>query len=118
MIAEYLKRRDAENYARELARHYGPDVHFDVVGMPDPVFGDAVWYVLGTGTVDGRAFAQYAHCLFTTSDAADDPLCVDPGGRRIIKKKKILRIREQTKHLDKHRHSHFCDTQSNRLQAV
>ena len=39
MIAEYLTRRDAENYARELARHYGPDVHFDVVGMPDPVFG-------------------------------------------------------------------------------
>ena len=60
MIAEYLTRRDAENYALELARHYGPDVHFDVVGMPDPVFGDTVWYVLGTGTVDGRAFAQYA----------------------------------------------------------
>ena len=49
MIAEYLTRRDAENYARELARHYGPDVHFDVVGMPDPVFGDAVWYVRQNG---------------------------------------------------------------------
>jgi hypothetical protein len=60
MIVEYLTRRDAENYARELAPHYGPDVHFDVVSLPDPVFGDTVWYVLGTGTVDGRDFAQYA----------------------------------------------------------
>ena len=27
-------------------------------------------------------------CLLYTSDAADDPPCVDPGGRRILKKKK------------------------------
>ena len=27
-------------------------------------------------------------CLLYTSDAADDPLCVDLGGRRILKKKK------------------------------
>ena len=27
-------------------------------------------------------------CLLYTSDAADDLLCVDLGGRRIIKKKK------------------------------
>jgi hypothetical protein len=60
MLAEYLTRRDAENYARELARHYGPDVHFGVVSIPDPVFGDIVWYVLGTGMVDGRVFAEYA----------------------------------------------------------
>ena len=61
MIAEYFTRRDAEIYAKELTQLYGPDVHFDVVGMPDPVFGDTVWYVLGTGTVDGEMFAQYAH---------------------------------------------------------
>src|SRR5680860_1673066 len=30
----------------------------------------------------------YAACLLYTSDAADDLLCVDLGGRRIIKKKK------------------------------
>ena len=29
----------------------------------------------------------YHHCLLYTSDAADDLLCVDLGGRRIIKKK-------------------------------
>ena len=31
-------------------------------------------------------------CLLYTSDAADDLLCVDLGGRRIIKKKKIQSI--------------------------
>src|SRR5450756_2073235 len=30
---------------------------------------------------------QYHSCLLYTSDAADDLLCVDLGGRRIIKKK-------------------------------
>ena len=34
-------------------------------------------------TVEG-----YHTCLLYTSDAADDLLCVDLGGRRIIKKKK------------------------------
>ena len=29
-------------------------------------------------------------CLLYTSDAADDLLCVDLGGRRIIKKKKPI----------------------------
>eukprot|EP01016_Furgasonia_blochmanni_P018137 TRINITY_DN206_c0_g1_i5.p3 TRINITY_DN206_c0_g1~~TRINITY_DN206_c0_g1_i5.p3 ORF type:complete len:103 (-),score=14.16 TRINITY_DN206_c0_g1_i5:30-338(-) len=29
-------------------------------------------------------------CLLYTSDAADDLLCVDLGGRRIIKKKKLI----------------------------
>src|SRR5680860_1898089 len=32
--------------------------------------------------------AQWSYCLLYTSDAADDLLCVDLGGRRIIKKKK------------------------------
>eukprot|EP00657_Telonema_sp_P-1_P009393 TRINITY_DN3579_c0_g1_i1.p1 TRINITY_DN3579_c0_g1~~TRINITY_DN3579_c0_g1_i1.p1 ORF type:complete len:123 (-),score=37.24 TRINITY_DN3579_c0_g1_i1:66-434(-) len=31
---------------------------------------------------------QHNHCLLYTSDAADDLLCVDLGGRRIIYKKK------------------------------
>src|SRR5450756_741763 len=31
---------------------------------------------------------QFRACLLYTSDAADDLLCVDLGGRRIIKKKK------------------------------
>ena len=34
-----------------------------------------------------RAEADLWACLLYTSDAADDLLCVDLGGRRIIKKK-------------------------------
>ena len=31
-------------------------------------------------------FKEFTNCLLYTSDAADDLLCVDLGGRRIIKK--------------------------------
>ena len=37
--------------------------------------------------VHGDPVAQGQCCLLYTSDAADDLLCVDLGGRRIIKKK-------------------------------
>ena len=33
---------------------------------------------------------NYKSCLLYTSDAADDLLCVDLGGRRIIKTKKNI----------------------------
>src|SRR5659263_757949 len=38
------------------------------------------------GTISERA-GLFIGCLLYTSDAADDLLCVDLGGRRIIKKK-------------------------------
>eukprot|EP00657_Telonema_sp_P-1_P001054 TRINITY_DN1227_c0_g1_i30.p1 TRINITY_DN1227_c0_g1~~TRINITY_DN1227_c0_g1_i30.p1 ORF type:complete len:171 (+),score=34.57 TRINITY_DN1227_c0_g1_i30:324-836(+) len=38
--------------------------------------------------IQRRQLVQPIHCLLYTSDAADDLLCVDLGGRRIIKKKK------------------------------
>ena len=38
-------------------------------------------------TVSGFSYGWYVACLLYTSDAADDLLCVDLGGRRIIKKK-------------------------------
>ena len=41
--------------------------------------GMASWYE--------RVFERFFGCLLNTSDAADDSLCVDLGGRRIIKKK-------------------------------
>src|SRR5450756_562401 len=44
---------------------------------------DASLRRLGTDYID-----LYQICLLYTSDAADDLLCVDLGGRRIIKKKK------------------------------
>ena len=37
---------------------------------------------------DAEFDALFDFCLLYTSDAADDLLCVDLGGRRIIKKKK------------------------------
>src|SRR5428012_25137 len=39
-----------------------------------------------------------AGCLLYTSDAADDLLCVDLGGRRIIKKKKKIKYKKKNKH--------------------
>ena len=46
---------------------------------------------VGEGVPDRRGLGPRGHvqvCLLYTSDAADDLLCVDIGGRRIIKKKK------------------------------
>ena len=44
-----------------------------------------------------QAIDMLEGCLLYTSDAADDLLCVDLGGRRIIKKKKtqlITRVKQ------------------------
>ena len=41
-----------------------------------------------TGSFRTDADGVLKTCLLYTTDAADDLLCVDPGGRRIIKKKK------------------------------
>ena len=60
MIAKYPTRGNAEIYASELAQLYGPAVHFHVVEMSDLLFGDTVWYVLGTGMVHGHMFGEYA----------------------------------------------------------
>src|SRR5450756_2221914 len=51
----------------------------EVVAVTDP---------LGPASPDAAEFAHISYCLLYTSDAADDLLCVDLGGRRIIKKKK------------------------------
>ncbi len=40
------------------------------------------------GKAGGGLLLARKACLLHTSDAADDRLCVDLGGRRIIKKKK------------------------------
>ena len=37
---------------------------------------------------DSYRYSHHLPCLLYTSDAADDLLCVDLGGRRIVKKKK------------------------------
>ena len=53
-------------------------VRLDVAGHPDSAPGQSQC---------GKAVCR---CLLYTSDAADDLLCVDLGGRRIIKKKKKI----------------------------
>ena len=49
-------------------------------------------YLFAAGTLFGRVAETGGKdtCLLYTSDAADDLLCVDLGGRRIIKKKTQL----------------------------
>src|SRR5450756_1130454 len=44
-------------------------------------------WVMVCGAPSSSTISLYS-CLLYTSDAADDLLCVDLGGRRIIKKKK------------------------------
>ena len=44
--------------------------------------------LLPAGVGGGSVARAIKTCLLYTSDAADDLLCVDLGGRRIIKKKK------------------------------
>ena len=46
-------------------------------------------------------------CLLYTSDAADDLLCVDLGGRRIIKKKKKSKHYPSQQH-NKSPYQHYC----------
>ena len=51
---------------------------FEAVARADGEVSDEEWQAL------------FNACLLYTSDAADALLCVDLGGRRIIKKKKII----------------------------
>mgnify|MGYP007112012006 CR=1 FL=1 len=46
------------------------------------------WNAGQKNEVINQILTPYWDCLLYTSDAADDLLCVDLGGRRIIKKKK------------------------------
>src|SRR5665213_4421322 len=71
----YAKGRKLEVFRRYGAHHkFGEDEEIDLAGVDvvlmrqDPPFDMA-----------------YITCLLYTSDAADDLLCVDLGGRRIIK---------------------------------
>ena len=48
--------------------------------------------VVRLGPIEAGALDQHHPCLLYTSDAADDLLCVDLGGRRIIQKQKTLYV--------------------------
>ena len=53
----------------------------------------SVWYAEGEEYANNLLVDLQVrdYCLLYTSDAADDLLCVDLGGRRIIKKRTIYR---------------------------
>ena len=55
-----------------------------------------VLHEMETKKIKNHDFGQHVICLLYTSDAADERSSVDLGGRRIIKKKKIWYISEQT----------------------
>ena len=55
---------------------------FNAGDAPVSLNGLSLQYASATGT------GLFGACLLYTSDAADDHLCVDLGGRRIIKKNK------------------------------
>ena len=58
-------------------------------------FNDSDFEILAIndlGNLENMAYLL-SSCLLYTSDAADDLLCVDLGGRRIIKKKNNFHIR-------------------------
>ena len=64
------------------------------VGQAARTVGRARERVLHAAIGQGK---RHAHpCLLYTSDAADDLLCVDLGGRRIIKKKKSIHTTQTT----------------------
>src|SRR5450756_3117888 len=54
--------------------------------------GVNVYAMLEQGNTIDNITGAFTTCLLYTSDAADDLLCVDLGGRRIIKKQKQQRV--------------------------
>ena len=65
------------------------DIKSDTPGVTNP----EAW----TGTYFKGVPITIKACLLYTSDAADDLLCVDLGGRRIIKKKTTKKIKKIVK---------------------
>src|SRR5450756_3146662 len=65
--------------ARLRVRVFAGEDDFPVLASVIDIWPAANWY-------EREAFDLYGICLLYTSDAADDLLCVDLGGRRIIKK--------------------------------
>ena len=82
----------AEDGIRDLVRSRGLGDVYKRQGLgkqgPKSLFGCLVRQVTNIQFYDHFRSPLPPTCLLYTSDAADDLLCVDLGGRRIIKKKK------------------------------
>ena len=83
----------AEDGIRDLVRSRGlGDVYKRQEVGHTGLFADGLNKWLAGEPTDeeiGRGRGLYQRCLLYTSDAADDLLCVDLGGRRTIKKKNV-----------------------------
>ena len=113
-----LIRRFEEEAGRQYQRakaggflHLASGEEATIVGTTSVMRDDD--YLIGTYRTHGHAIARgtpaksVMACLLYTSDAADDLLCVDLGGRRSIKKKK------------KHKkHGMRCSTIPTRLSSI
>ena len=82
----------AEDGIRDLVRSRGlGDVYKRQAGYPMNIEVLSLFPECFKGFIESSMVARAINlgiCLLYTSDAADDLLCVDLGGRRIIKKKK------------------------------
>ena len=82
----------AEDGIRDLVRSRGlGDVYKRQVVSRWSFVGGGLWSAVSAQRCRPRGWRSRAGlqtCVLYTSDAADDLLCVDLGGRRIIKKKK------------------------------
>ena len=82
----------AEDGIRDLVRSRGLGDVYKRQGWVSAEFGARSWIRLAMGRAGSQvrpiSIAPPTSCLLYTSDAADDLPCVEPGGRRIIKKKK------------------------------
>src|SRR5450756_3215257 len=96
--ATRVRRRERKNIASGVA-HVNSSFNNTTITITDAQGNTIAWSSAGTmGFKGSRKSTPYAaqvaaedvskNCLLYTSDAADDLLCVDLGGRCIIKKKK------------------------------
>ena len=67
-----------------------------MVYMAFAVFALGLVFKFAVVAFSPRIKGRLGACLLYTSDAADDLLCVDLGGRRIIKKKTKIHTRSTT----------------------
>ena len=88
--------------AEMMLRHMGWTEAADLIisSMEKSILSKKVTYdfarlMEGATQVSCSGFGQVMICLLYQSDAADDVLCVDLGGRRIIKKKRYTTTHEQ-----------------------
>ena len=80
---------------RDIVKFAGRIAIVDATGIAWKELGVPITNTTMLGALVGVTkvvkFDSLKGCLLYTSDAADDLLCVDLGGRRIIKKKKYQR---------------------------